>query len=131
MTRARDRRGGIRALGAFACAAACMAGCGAAGAEDPRSRVGDPAAGRLAIREHGCGACHTIPGVAGPRGIVGPPLEAWSRHVYIAGVLPNEPELLVRWIVDPPALVPGTAMPAMGVSEREARDIAAYLYRLE
>jgi cytochrome c len=36
---------------------------------------------------------------------------------------------MVRWIVNPPAVDSLTAMPALGVTPREARDIAAYLYR--
>ena len=40
----------------------------------------------------------------------------------------NEPEMLVRWIRDAPSLDPATAMPKLGVSEQQARDIAAYLY---
>lgn len=86
--------------------------------------------GRLAVESYGCGACHVIPGVPGARGLTGPPLNSFARHVYIAGELPNEPELLVRWIRDPPSLAPQTAMPNLGVSEATARDIAAYLYEL-
>jgi cytochrome c1 len=79
---------------------------------------------------YGCGACHVIPGVTGAGGIVGPPLNNWSRRVYIAGNLPNTPENLVRWIRHPQAVEPGTAMPDLGVTEADARDIAAYLYSL-
>jgi cytochrome c2 len=99
--------------------------------DGPQSGQWDPGAGRAAIEKFGCNTCHVIPGVSGPRGLVGPPLTAWSRRVYIAGEFPNEPATLVRWIIDPPALVPGTAMPAIGVSEMDARNIAAYLYTLE
>ena len=38
---------------------------------------------------------------------------------------------MVRWIRDAPSLSPGTAMPAMPVSDAQARDIAAYLYTLD
>jgi len=37
----------------------------------------------------------------------------------------------VRWIQNPPAIDSKTAMPFLGVSERDARDIAEYLYRLK
>ena len=47
--------------------------------------------------------------------------------LQVAGRVPQQPELLVHWIVEPASLVPGTTMPAMGVGERDARDIAAYL----
>ena len=109
-------------------AAVTIAGCGAPDAE-PRS-TGDPKAGRAAIERHQCGVCHEIPGVAQAGGRVGPPLTAYSRRVYIAGKLPQDGELLARWIRDAPALAPATAMPATSVTEAEARDIVAYLYRL-
>jgi cytochrome c1 len=45
--------------------------------------------------------------------------------------MPNTPGNLIRWIRNPRSVEPGTAMPALGLSEREARDIAAYLYELQ
>lgn len=90
-----------------------------------------PERGRVAIDAYGCGACHMIPGVDGAVGLVGPPLVAWSRRTVIAGELPNTPENLVRWIMHPQAVEPGTAMPNLGVSEADARAIAAYLATLE
>ncbi|WP_018261591.1 c-type cytochrome [Methylobacterium sp. WSM2598] len=77
---------------------------------------------------YGCAGCHEIPGLAGPRGRIGPPLGTVAERVYIGGVVANTPENLVHWIVDPKALAPRTAMPVTGVSEVQARDIAAYLY---
>lgn len=85
---------------------------------------------RLMRQTYGCGACHVIPGVTGATGMVGPPLNEWSRRVYIAGSLANTPENLVFWIRQPQAVEPGTAMPDLGVTEPDARDIAAYLYSL-
>lgn len=78
-----------------------------------------------------CGACHVIPGVPGAVGRTGPSLAAYARRSYVAGKFPNEPETLVRFILDPPALAPMTAMPAVAMSDQDARDIAAYLYELE
>jgi putative membrane protein len=79
---------------------------------------------------HGCIGCHTIPGVDGPSAWVGPPLTAWSRRIYIAGTLPNTPDNLVTWLLDPPAVRRHTAMPRVGLTEAEARHVAAYLYTL-
>ena len=93
----------------------------------PSARVD---AGRRALEAYDCGVCHRIPGVRGARGTVGPPLADFGRRVYVAGRFPNDEATLVRWIVHPPALAPGTAMPAVGVRERDARDMAAYLHRL-
>jgi cytochrome c len=92
---------------------------------------GDPTRGRAAIRRHGCPSCHTIPGVPGAYGLVGPPLGAIASRVYIAGILPNTPANLIIWIQVPRALNERTAMPNMGIPESEARDIAGYLYTLK
>ena len=91
---------------------------------------GDPARGRQLIGAYGCGACHAVPGVTGARAQVGPPLTNWAQRVYIAGSLPNTPESLIPWLVDPQAVEPGTAMPNVGLTEQQARDIAAYLYTI-
>jgi cytochrome c1 len=91
---------------------------------------GNPARGPAIAERYGCGSCHTIPGVTGARGLVGPPHLWWSRRTFIAGELPNTPENLVRWIRDPQSVEPHTAMPALGLSDAEARDVAAYLYTL-
>lgn len=90
----------------------------------------DSERGRTAIRKYGCGSCHNIPGVGGAAGMVGPPLDHIAQRVYIAGVLPNEPDNMIRWIENPPGVDAKTAMPYMGVTPRDARDIAAYLYTL-
>jgi cytochrome c len=89
---------------------------------------GDPHRGAAAIRAYGCGSCHTIPGVRGASGMVGPPLTALAHRAYIAGVLPNTPENLVRWIQNPPSIDSKTAMPNVGVTRQDAIDIAGYLY---
>jgi putative membrane protein len=110
-----------------------LAGCGRSGALsfEEATRLtggGNPARGRLAIRQYGCGACHTVSGVRGADGLVGPPLDGIGGRSYIAGVLTNTPQHMIRWIVDPHGVDSLTAMPATGVGEREARDIASYLY---
>jgi cytochrome c2 len=86
--------------------------------------------GERVILDKNCGSCHTIPGVNGARGVVGPPLYFFSRRTFIAGELPNTPENLVRWIRSPQSVEPETAMPNLGLTDQEARDVAAYLYRL-
>ena len=91
---------------------------------------GDAAAGARTIREIGCGACHTIPGIDGARGMVGPPLTAWSKRSFIAGAVANSPQNLVNWVMDAQSIEPGTAMPDLDITEQQARDVAAYLYTL-
>jgi len=91
---------------------------------------GDAEEGESLIKAYGCGSCHTVPGVTGAHGSVGPSLEGFADRAYVAGVLPNEPGGLVRWLVNPPVHSPQTAMPDLGVTEAQARDMAAYLYTL-
>lgn len=91
---------------------------------------GDSHRGRQIVRAYGCTACHLIPGVPGPDARVGPPLAGIASRAFIAGVLPNQPGNMIRWIRDPQGVGQRTAMPDMGVSERDARDIAGYLYTL-
>lgn len=92
---------------------------------------GEPEHGRTLIRKYGCQTCHTIPGVPGADGMVGPPLDRIASRTYLAGRLPNNPQNLMRWIRDPQGISPGTAMPNLRVSEKDGRDIAAYLYTLK
>ena len=91
---------------------------------------GDPERGAAEIRDIGCGSCHTIPGIAGADGLVGPPLNFISRRIYLAGVLRNTPENMMAWLQNPQKFVPGNAMPNMNLSEEQSRNIAAYLYTL-
>jgi cytochrome c2 len=90
--------------------------------------AGDPARAPALIRRYGCAGCHTISGIPGGDGQVGSFLADLRQRVYIAGVVTNSPDNLIRWIVTPQAFSPRTAMPATGISETEARDVAAYLY---
>jgi len=98
--------------------------------DSPRLQVlgGEAERGRAAIERYGCIACHTIAGIRGHGANVGPPLVSMAERGYIGGVLPNTPENMVRWLRDPPAVDPRTAMPNVGLSSAEAADIAAYLY---
>lgn len=91
---------------------------------------GDPERGKVVIDAAGCGACHVVPGVRGAQGKVGPPLTDFGQRQYIAGNLVNNPENLVRWIMDPQGVEPGTAMPDLGIDEAQARDVASYLLTL-
>lgn len=91
----------------------------------------DPARGARLVDAYGCGSCHVVPGVPRAEGRVGPRLAGIAEQHYIAGALVTSPATLARWIRDPQGVEPGTAMPDLGVSAGEARDIAAYLYTLE
>lgn len=86
--------------------------------------------GAEAVTEMGCGSCHSIAGITGAHGQVGPPLTGVGGRAILAGELPNTPANMIRWVRDPQAVEPATAMPNLGVTEQQARDIAAYLYTL-
>jgi cytochrome c1 len=93
--------------------------------------TGDVDRGRMALHQHGCNACHVIPGVVGSKIYVGPPLQGIASRHFIAGTLVNTPDAMARWIVDTQKVKPGTAMPQLGVAEQDARDMAAYLATLK
>jgi cytochrome c len=126
----------VTALATALVAELALGGAGSACApREPDARTtameltgGDPDRGALGARRHGCGACHTIAGVPGADALVGPPLTGVRQRAYIAGALPNTPANLIRWIRHPKAVDSLTAMPDVGLTDAEARDIAAFLY---
>jgi hypothetical protein len=63
-------------------------------------------------------------------GKVGPRLGRLREQGDVAGVLPNSPQNLTYWIMHPREADPKTAMPELGVTEEDARDLAAYLLGL-
>ncbi|HET7570658.1 MAG TPA: cytochrome c oxidase assembly protein [Gammaproteobacteria bacterium] len=91
----------------------------------------DPQRGAKLISHFGCGGCHTIPGIGNATGVVGPPLTRWSDRMIIAGFMRNRPSNLIPWIQNPQAILPGVDMPNMGITRKQAEDIAAYLYTLD
>jgi cytochrome c len=111
-------------------AAACTGAHDVEAREAAEITGGDPARGPALMRKYGCQSCHTIPGVVGADGLVGPPLAGIASRSYIAGVLPNAPDNMLRWIQDPKLVDSLTAMPNTGVTPSDARHIAAYLYTL-
>ena len=108
-----------------------LAGCSEeGGSRHPRVEGGDADTGKRLMTQYQCSSCHQSPNVPGPQGEAGPSLEHVGRLSYIAGGIPNQADRMVAWLRDPPALKPGTRMPSMGLSEQEARHMAAYLYTL-
>ena len=121
----------LRAVAALACTiltSACHQSD--ASTEAPRVAGGDPERGRLLTQQYQCAACHFIPNVQGANGDAGPSLEYMGRLSYIAGSIPNQPDNMIRFLKNPPAEKPGTLMPALGISDEEARHMAAYMYTL-
>jgi cytochrome c2 len=89
---------------------------------------GNAQTGQQLVARYGCASCHQVNGIAHADSLVGPSLKNIREKGYIAGSLPNNADNLIRWIMHPRQVAPNTAMPELGVSEKDARDIAAYLY---
>jgi cytochrome c len=94
------------------------------------ARVPDAERGRRAMVAYGCGACHEISGIVNAVGRTGPSLQGFGRRTLVAGVLVNTPLNVARWLIDPPAITPGTGMPKLGVDVRTAADMTSYLEQL-
>jgi cytochrome c len=105
-----------------------LAGCSGVASDVVTSASTATAGAPALMRAYGCQSCHVIPGVRGARGRVGPSLEGLASRAYIGGVLINTPENLALWVQTPSAYSPRTAMPDVGISEEDARVIAAYLH---
>ena len=116
------KRQNISSLCAAAAAALLLAAACGNGMDEHQRR------GAAAIGRYGCGSCHTVKGVPGANGLVGPPLTGVGSRQYIAGMLTNTPDNMASWIYDPKAINPKTAMPKIGLSKQDAGDIAAYLH---
>ncbi len=96
----------------------------------PIATGGDGHRGKTVIEQYRCGACHVIPGIDGARGLVGPSLAQFGSRTFVGGEVSNTPSNLVKWLMSPQSIEPGTAMPNLGLNEQQARDTAAYLYIL-
>ncbi|MCU1347766.1 MAG: cytochrome c class [Acidobacteria bacterium] len=110
-----------------------LASCSKAEAPAPPSAPrteGDAPNGAQLLAQYGCNSCHNIPGVQGPKGSIAPSLEHTASKPVIAGKFPSAPETMVRWLENPQSLDPQSTMPNLGVTERDARDMTAYLFTL-
>ena len=87
--------------------------------------------GRQLVQQYGCTSCHDIPNVSGPRGMVGPPLTGFASRQIIAGKFPNTTENLTKYLQNPQLADPANAMPNLGLTPDQTRDIAAFLYTLK
>jgi cytochrome c len=120
----------IHLFGALLILLAGLSGCGPDKQDKFQAQVidGDSSRGKRALYSHGCGSCHTIPGVSGANGQVGPSLAGVGQRMYLAGSVPHTPDNLVLWIMNPQQFNPQTLMPDLSITEEIARDMAAYLY---
>jgi cytochrome c oxidase subunit II len=87
-------------------------------------------AGKRVFESTACVNCHTISGTPA-KGRFGPDLtHLMSRDTIAAGAANNTPDMLSLWIRNPDAIKPGSKMPAMGLSDRDASAVTAYLETL-
>lgn len=75
--------------------------------------------GEQLFTRKGCIGCHTLKGHDGADGQLGPDLSKISKE--------RDKAFLVPWIQDPQAQKPGSAMPSLGLSVKEAEALADYL----
>ena len=128
----RRARSAVLLSAALTCAG--VAGCEEQQRPTHRTQLvagGVPEIGELRFAHYGCTSCHAIPGIPGATAHVGPPLKGWADRRFVAGEQPNVPDRLIGFIMHPQQVAPGTAMPDMGVTEADARHMAAYLYTLK
>ena len=120
-----------RTLTVVLAAAILFSACGSRAAKDAEMMTGGSVSrGKTAISKYGCAACHTIPGITAATATVGPPLTQIAVRQYLGGHLVNTPDNMMKWLQHPQQVDPKNAMPEMGVTDQDARDIAAYLYTL-
>jgi len=101
------------------------------GHEQQTQSIGDADRGKQLIDKYGCAACHVIPQIEGPKGMVGPPLEHIASRQIIGGKLTNTPQNMMAWLQNPQMIDPNNSMPNLGVTPADARDITAFLESLK
>jgi cytochrome c2 len=118
----------------LACAAVLLTGCHRRNEAYRQAQLitqGDPDQGKELIGHYGCAGCHVIPGIDGATSTTGPSLAGVADRKLIAGQFENQPETMMKWLRNPKLYDPHSGMSNMGITEKESRDIAAYLYTLK
>ena len=86
--------------------------------------------GKAVFAKSACVGCHTIAGVSA--GVLAPNLTHFGgRSTLAAGMWPNTPDNVAAWVRDPQRLKPGVKMPDLGLTEEQAKAVAAYLTGLK
>ena len=109
----------------------------------PASSPVDPLAaeGEAQFTSSGCGGCHTIDGLRGAGGTIGPNLTHVTGRSHIAaGIIENTQANLRKWITDPDDVKPGNIMsrdapvytnPDRRLTEPQISALVAYLRSLK
>lgn len=102
----------------------------AEGQRRPAADVASAAEGKALFLGQSCVNCHRVRGTAA-QGTYAPDLtHLMSRDTLAAGMVPNTPENLRRWVDDPQSVKPGCLMPAFGLAGRERDHLLDYLRTL-
>lgn len=99
--------------------------------EFDRANAPETRAGRELVKTLACAGCHTIQGVIAGRFPGAPDLTKVASRPQIAGVIPMNEENLKRWLKNPPAVKPGTAMPNLALDDDTVNKITQYLLTLK
>jgi len=83
------------------------------------------------FKSKGCIGCHMAPGIPEAKGTIGPDLEGLASRGQVAGVLDLNLANLTKWIQNPPAIKPGTVMPALGLSDADVKTLVVWLLTLK
>lgn len=115
-------------------AVACNRGEGVQSAKTQPTQppIGNAERGRELIAQYGCNVCHTVPGIDGPQGSLGPTMVGMASRPTIGnGQVPKTPDSVARYIENPALLNPQSTMPALGIPTTDAKDMAAYVLTLD
>jgi cytochrome c oxidase subunit 2 len=83
--------------------------------------------GAQAFITSACIGCHRIGGTPA-QGVIGPDLTYFGRrHTIAAGMMPNTPQNLAKWLKNPPAVKPGSLMPNLNLNDETVQALVAYL----
>lgn len=100
-----------------------------AAAAPPGTEVAE---GEELFRAVGCVACHTVAGLEGAEGIIGPNLSHFGgRSTFAGSTFEINVENLTRWLRNPPAMKPGSRMPSYNLTDEQIEALIAYLLSLE
>ncbi len=100
------------------------------GQRKPAAEEPSAGEGKAVFLSQSCVNCHRIRGTSA-QGTYAPDLtHLMSRDTLAAGMVPNSPEELRRWVVDPQSVKPGCLMPAFGLVGRERDRLYDYLRTL-
>jgi cytochrome c oxidase subunit 2 len=100
--------------------------------QDASAPAAGPALQGQRVFQTRCAICHTVRGLPGSQGVLGPDLtHLMSRRTIAAGTLPNNIGNLAAWVSNAQALKPGARMPTENLSGPQLQVLLAYLRTLK